>query len=85
MPTSFAPFAREVEIEVGGMSCTHCVDAVSASLARVPGVSLVRVSIGSAHIAVADDAAVARALAAIADAGYTSRGVIDARSGLEDV
>jgi copper chaperone CopZ len=57
---------------VRGMTCDHCVQAVTAELRKLPGVSDVRVDLESAtatvdSAAVLDRAAVA---AAIDEAGY---------------
>ena len=57
---------------VTGMTCSHCVDAVSAELKAVPGVTDVRVDLGAGAVTVTsaqplDDDAVA---AAVDEAGY---------------
>jgi copper chaperone len=56
---------------VPGMSCSHCVTAVSHAVARVAGVDAVDVALDSKLVTVrgdgVDDAAVR---AAIGDAGY---------------
>lgn len=55
---------------VQGMSCAHCVAAVTREVGAVPGVDRVDVDLGAAQVHVqgaADDAAVR---AAITDAGY---------------
>lgn len=60
-----------VTIGINGMSCGHCVAAVSKALATVAGVTVERVQIGSATITI--DPAVgslAAAEAAIDAAGY---------------
>ena len=58
-------------IGINGMSCGHCVAAVSKALAAVPGVTVDAVTIGSATIAI-DPAlgSLAAAEAAIDAAGY---------------
>jgi copper chaperone len=66
--------SREAIVEhrytVEGMTCQHCVDAVSREVAAVRGVSGVVVDLGAHTVVVAggDDAAVR---AAIDEAGYT--------------
>ncbi len=57
---------------VKGMTCDHCVQAVSAELRKLPGVADVRVDLGSATATIdsateLDRAAVA---AAVDEAGY---------------
>jgi copper chaperone len=60
-----------VTIAINGMSCGHCVAAVSKALAAVPGVTVEAVQIGSATVAI-DPAlgSLAAAEAAIDAAGY---------------
>ena len=57
---------------VTGMTCSHCVDAVSAEVGQIPGVTDVKVDLAAGAVTVtsdqpADDAAVA---AAVDEAGY---------------
>ncbi len=61
----------EREFMIDGMSCQHCVMAVRKELAKVQGVEVRDVRIGSASVAF-DETRVdaARVEAAIADAGY---------------
>jgi len=57
---------------VEGMTCGHCVSAVTAEVSAVPGVTGVQVDLDTRQVTVAgeafEDAAVA---AAIDEAGYT--------------
>jgi copper chaperone CopZ len=64
----------KTEVEIDGMSCEHCVKAVTQALQSLPGVKSARVEIGKAVIT--SDAPVSRdAIAnAIADEGYRVRG-----------
>jgi copper chaperone len=61
------------EYVVTGMTCGHCVSAVTGEVSAVPGVSEVDVDLASGRLVVrpapADDAAV---LAAVAEAGYSA-------------
>jgi copper ion binding protein len=63
--------AMELIYRVEGMSCDHCVAAVSQEVGRLPGVSSVDVDLGTKLVRVEgaglDDAAV---VAAIDEAGY---------------
>jgi copper ion binding protein len=57
---------------VTGMTCAHCVNAVSEEVGALPGVTSVEVDLGSGAVTVTseqplDDAAVA---AAVDEAGY---------------
>ena len=60
---------------VEGMTCGHCVNAVTGEVTKVPGVSDVRVDLDARTVTVTgdpiDDAAIA---AAIDEAGYTVAG-----------
>jgi copper ion binding protein len=56
---------------VTGMTCQHCVNAITSEVGQVDGVSSVMVDLGAKTVTVdggADDAAVR---AAIDEAGYT--------------
>ena len=65
-PTNFA-------LSIDGMTCGHCVQAVTNALAAVPGVAVRTVAVGSAQITALDGLTVARAIAALDDAGYPAR------------
>jgi len=60
---------------VDGMSCQHCVDAITGEVTQVAGVSGVTVDLAAKTVTVTadpvDDAAIR---AAIDEAGYTVRG-----------
>ena len=53
-------------LAISGMSCSHCVQAVTKALSSVPGVRTRSVKVGSAVIEATD---AAPAIAAIGDAG----------------
>ncbi len=59
-------------LKIAGMSCHHCVGAVRKELAKLPGVSIESVEIGSASIKY-DETAITRddIDRAISRAGYT--------------
>jgi copper chaperone len=59
-------------LQIDGMSCGHCVKAVTMALQDLPGVDVTHVAVGVATID-ADDAVVspAQLAQAIADAGFT--------------
>jgi len=62
---------RRVTLNIAGMSCGHCLNAVNQALGRLPGVQIESVRIGRADLqydeTVTDPDAISRA---IADAGY---------------
>jgi copper chaperone len=62
---------QALTIEIGGMSCGHCVGAVRSALERLPGVEVKDVRVGSATVAF-DAAATSpeRIADAIRDEGY---------------
>jgi copper chaperone CopZ len=62
---------RQITLRIGGMSCDHCERAVRGALAKIPGVELDAVTIGSATLRF-DPAktSVDRLVAAIDDLGY---------------
>lgn len=61
-------------IEIGGMSCGHCVMAVRNALSSVDGVTVEEVRVGTAKVSF-DEAAVSPELVAdaVRDAGYDVR------------
>ena len=42
---------ERLNLEIGGMSCQHCVNAVTKALSEVPGVTVEQVEIGHAVVA----------------------------------
>lgn len=60
-------------LSIDGMTCGHCVRAVTDALAAVPGVAVGTVALGSAQITAPDGPTVARAIAVLDDAGYPAR------------
>ena len=58
---------------VTGMTCAHCVGAVSAELGRLDGVSAVRVDLPTGAVTVTSDRPLADDIvrAAVDEAGYT--------------
>ena len=63
-----------LELEIEGMSCGHCVSAVSEALRDLPGVSVEGVQIGSAVVdyepaQVSPD----QIVLAVEDAGYSAQ------------
>ncbi|PRX98058.1 heavy-metal-associated domain-containing protein [Allonocardiopsis opalescens] len=60
---------------VEGMTCGHCVSAVSEEVGQVPGVTGVEVSLESGAVTVTSEAPVDGALvrAAVEEAGYTMK------------
>ena len=58
-------------MQIDGMSCMHCVNAVREALAELPGVDVERVDVGSATVAY-DPAQTPKneLLDAVRDAGY---------------
>ncbi len=67
---------KTVTLVVTGMSCHHCVTATRKSLASVPGVSDVAVTLDPPRAVVTYDPAttgVERLEAAVRDAGYAAK------------
>lgn len=57
---------------VSGMTCEHCVNAVSAEVGGIDGVDAVAVDLTSGHVTVAGDGYTDEQVAAAVDeAGYT--------------
>lgn len=65
------PAARPVNLAVSGMSCGHCVTAVTEALSRLPGVTVERVTVGAATVILdSPSASVESVVEAIREAGY---------------
>lgn len=60
-------------LTIDGMTCGHCVQAVTKALSDVPGIAVRSIELGSAQITATDGITVARAVAALDEAGYTVR------------
>jgi copper chaperone len=61
-------------LRIDGMSCGHCVNAVSRSLSEVPGVRVREVTIGTATIEYdPEQTSEATVVQAVADAGYPAK------------
>ena len=65
---------RPLTLNISGMSCSHCVNAVNQALGRLQGVSIESVRIGRADLRF-DEAVVKpeQITAAVEDAGYAVR------------
>jgi copper chaperone len=58
-------------MEIGGMTCGHCVHAVSSALKDLDGVQVEKVSVGSAAVSYdPDSVSPAQITQAIEDEGY---------------
>jgi copper chaperone CopZ len=73
-------------ILVDGMTCGHCVTAVTEELGQLPGVTSVAVDLqagGTSPVTVSSEAPLdpARLAAAVQEAGYTPAGRDDATAG----
>jgi copper chaperone len=66
---------RRARLDIEGMNCGHCVDAVRAALSAVAGLKVVKVAVGSAEVEGAGGPVLASAVAAIADAGFAAKAV----------
>ena len=69
-----AATAQPVSLAIDGMSCGHCVAAVTEALSAVPGATVRRVAVGAATVELDPQAASAEQLVqAVRDAGYEAR------------
>jgi len=69
---------QTTKLAIDGMSCGHCVQAVTTALAAVPGVKVKSVAVGAAVIETADGWATAAAVNALNQAGYPTKAVANA-------
>ena len=62
---------RQITLHIDGMSCGHCLNAVSQALGRLPGVEIESVRMGRAELRYDDAVTTPEAITgAVADAGY---------------
>ncbi|HEU4631607.1 MAG TPA: cation transporter [Gemmatimonadaceae bacterium] len=62
---------ERLRLDIGGMSCQHCVAAVTKALRDLPGVAVDRVEIGRAEVAYDPARTSPQAIAdAVNDEGY---------------
>lgn len=67
---------KQITLNIGGMSCGHCLNAVNQALGSAPGVELDSVQMGRATIRYDERVTdLARIEAAVAAAGYTASAV----------
>jgi copper chaperone CopZ len=64
-----------ITLHIEGMTCGHCLNAVSRALHSVTGVEVKSVQIGRAEVEVPSGPAVDRVVAAVAEAGYRATAV----------
>ena len=68
---------RNITITIAGMSCGHCLNAVSKALAAVPQITVKSIQMGRAELLVPDNPdAAGPAQAAIEAAGYKVEAVL---------
>ncbi|MFA6043733.1 MAG: cation transporter [Phycisphaerales bacterium] len=68
---------KTTTLAIDGMTCGHCVQAVTKALSAVPGVRIKSVALGSAVIETADGWATGKAVNALDQAGYPAKAVGD--------
>ena len=60
----------DIALHISGMSCGHCLNAVTRALAQVNSLETISVRMGRADLRVHDPATIESAKTAIEDAGY---------------
>lgn len=70
---STAAHTSSYTLSIDGMTCGHCVQAVTKALGTVPGLVVGSVAVGRAQITAPDGLTVARAVNALGEAGYAAR------------
>jgi copper chaperone len=64
---------QKIELEIEGMSCEHCVAAVTEALDELPGVSVDAVRLGEARVSYDPNQVSPEQIAlAVEDAGYAA-------------
>jgi copper chaperone len=65
---------KQTTLDIEGMSCGHCLNAVNRALAALPGVEIESVRIGRADVRFDETVTdTTRIEAAVADAGYRAK------------
>jgi copper chaperone len=65
--------AKTIEFNITGMTCDHCVHAVTGAIGDLSGVSSVKVSLEEKKATVTGDMIdIAAVVAAVAEEGYTA-------------
>lgn len=65
---------NKLELEIDGMSCNHCVAAVSEALGELPGVNVEHVRLGSAQVSYQPEkVSLELIVLAVEDAGYSAQ------------
>jgi copper chaperone CopZ len=65
---------NKLELEIDGMSCSHCVSAVSQALGDLPGVNVEHVAVGAAQVSYQpDQISPEQIVLAVEDAGYSAQ------------
>ena len=65
---------KTVKLDIEGMSCDHCVSAVTGALRKLDGVQVRDVGIGEATVDIEPEKANPETVAtAVSDAGYKAR------------
>ena len=63
-----------LDLEIDGMSCSHCVASVRQALSELPGVDVKNVAIGAAQVSYeADKVSPEDIVLAVEDAGYMAQ------------
>lgn len=62
-----------VTLAIEGMSCGHCVRAVTEALSAVPGVTTQSVTVGSARVELTNGTTAVEAVSAVERAGYPAQ------------
>ena len=67
---------KSVTLQIEGMTCGHCLNAVNQALHGVPGAEVKTVQMGRAEVEVPGQPAVDALIAAVAEAGYRATAVV---------
>ncbi|WP_353193017.1 cation transporter [Pandoraea pnomenusa] len=63
-----------MQVQVEGMTCGHCVKAVTRAITELDGAAKVNVDLGAGRVDVESRLSPSEISAAITDAGYTVKG-----------
>lgn len=68
---------QDIVVEIGGMSCGHCLQAVNKALVQIDGIEVKSIQIGRAELRVRDTGATESMKAALGALGYDVQAVTE--------
>jgi len=72
---------KSLKLQIDGMSCGHCLNAVNRALSGLPGVEVTTVNLGGAELTFDDHVITSGQIeAAVTEAGYRATSIVPVAS-----